>query len=178
MVLLMRYTGLRISDVITLSRDRVKDGYLHLQTQKTGGHVLLPMPSDLREALDALPVPKGASHGCLYFFWNAKTSRRQLVTMAHKTLDAVFRIASVDNARSHRFRHTLATEILSKGGTEQDVADILGISPAVVRKHYAKWNRGRQERVVNIMRAVHGSSGYELEAPTLDEISFHLPRQG
>ncbi len=161
MVLLMRYTGLRISDVIALSRDRVKDGYLHLHTQKTGGHVLLPMPSDLQEALDALPVPKRASHGCQYFFWNAKTSRRQLVTMAHKTLDAVFRIAGVENARSHRFRHTLATEILSKGGTEQDVADILGISPAVVRKHCAKWNRGRQERVINIMRAVHGSRGFE-----------------
>ena len=87
--------------------------------------------------------------------------------MAHKTLHAVFRLSRVEKARSHRFRHTLATEILSKGGTEQDVADFLGISPSVVRKHYAKWNRGRQERVVNIMRAVHGSRGFEdFEEPT------------
>lgn len=172
MVLMMRYTGLRISDVITLSRDRVRDGYLQLHTQKTGGHVLLPMPSDLREALETLPIPKGADRGCPFFFWNGKTSRRQVVTMAHKSLDSVFRRAGVENARSHRFRHTLATEILTKGGTEQDVADILGISPAIVRKHYAKWSLGRQKRVINIMRAVHGTRGYEefQELPTSAQI--------
>ena len=92
--------------------------------------------------------------------------------MAHKSLDSVFRRAGVENARSHRFRHTLATEILTKGGTEQDVADILGISPAIVRKHYAKWSLGRQKRVINIMRAVHGTRGYEefQELPTSAQI--------
>ena len=58
MILLMRYTGLRISDVMTLARDRVRDGIIHLHTQKTAGVVRLPVPIELRRALDELPVPQ------------------------------------------------------------------------------------------------------------------------
>ena len=58
-------------------------------------------------------------------------------------------------ARPHRFRHTLATEILARGYTEQDVADIRGVSAAVVHKHYAKWSQARQERVERVIQAVH-----------------------
>jgi site-specific recombinase XerD len=156
MILLMRYAALRISDVVTLAKSRIKDGLVHLHTQKTGGTVLLPLPAELQQALDSLPLPNGAKPGCPYFFWNGLSLKRHLVTKAHRTLYAVFEKAEVENARSHRFRHTLATEILAKGGTEQDVADVLGISPAIVRKHYAKWTQARQERVIGIMKAVHG----------------------
>ena len=45
-----------------------------------------------------------------------------------------------------------------KGGTEQDVADVLGISPAIGRKHYAKWTQARQERITTLMQRVHGAS--------------------
>jgi predicted ArsR family transcriptional regulator len=41
----------------------------------------------------------------------------------------------VKNAPAHRYRHTLATE---QGATFEQVADILGNSPSVVRKHYGK----------------------------------------
>lgn len=156
MILLMRYTGLRISDVMTLARDRVKDGMIHLHTQKTAGVVRLPVPVELRRALDELPVPRASGKGCPYFLWNGHTSRRQIVTMGHKTLAAVFKKAGVANARTHRFRHSLATEILAKGGTIQDVADVLGISSHVAAKHYAKWNRARDERIMRLMERVHG----------------------
>ena len=156
MVLLMRYTALRISDVMTLARSRIREGMIHLHTQKTSAVVRLPIPLALQQALDELPVPKGSRTGCPYFFWNGHTSRRQIVTMGHKTLSAVFRKARVADATSHRFRHTLATEILSKGGTIQDVADVLGISAHVADRHYAKWSQARDERIVRIMEQVHG----------------------
>ena len=57
-------------------------------------------------------------------------------------------------AHAHRFRHTLATELLEQGWTYEDVADVLGNSAAIVRKHYAKWSRGRQERLTKMMRSV------------------------
>jgi site-specific recombinase XerD len=56
-VLLLRYSGLRISDVSTLERDRVRDGQILLRTQKKGGQVFLPIPDELQQALDALPCP-------------------------------------------------------------------------------------------------------------------------
>jgi predicted transcriptional regulator len=51
-------------------------------------------------------------------------------------------------------RHTLATELLEKGWTYEDVAEVLGNSAAIVRKHYAKWSRGRQERLTKMMQSV------------------------
>ena len=51
-------------------------------------------------------------------------------------------------------RHTLATEVLGFGGTFGEAADILGDTEAIVRKHYAKWSRLRQERISALMRTV------------------------
>jgi len=48
---------------------------------------------------------------------------------------------------AHRFRHTLATEVLELGGTIDEAADILGDTPNVIRKHYAKWTAARQARI-------------------------------
>jgi integrase len=78
-----------------------------------------------------------------------------VVGIAERTLAAVFKRSAVAGAHAHRFRHTLATEILARGGTEQDVADILGISAAVVRKHYAKWSQARQQRITRLFEAVY-----------------------
>ena len=66
-----------------------------------------------------------------------------------RTLSAVFRISGVPGACSHRFHHTLATEVLEMGGSFEEVADILGDTEAIVRKHYAKWSAGRQARISN-----------------------------
>jgi len=80
--------------------------------------------------------------------------------MAERTLAAVFNKSKVKDAHAHRFRHTLATEILARGGTMSDVADVLGISENVARKHYAKWSPARQERISGIMRRVFtGTTG-------------------
>ncbi len=154
LVLLMRHAGLRITDAALLSKNRVRDGKIMLWTQKTGGHVLLPVPSDLQKALDLLPIPRGDGRDRGYFFWNGKTGKRATTGIAERTMGAVFQKAGIKNAHSHRFRHTLATEILTRGGTEQDAADILGISANIVRKHYAKWTIQRQERIFRIMEQV------------------------
>jgi integrase len=74
----------------------------------------------------------------------------------------VFKKAGVKGAHAHRFRHTLATDLLAKGATCEDVADILGNSPNIVRKHYAKWSRAREERITGLMQSVYGSATYPL----------------
>jgi integrase len=66
----------------------------------------------------------------------------------------VFRKAKIAGAHAHRFRHTLATDILARGGTMADVAGVLGISEHIARRHYAKWSAARQERIATIVRAV------------------------
>jgi len=69
LVLLLLYTGLRITDAITLERDRIKDGRLFLRTGKTGKPVLLRVVQELQKALEALPVPRGTTGEPRYCFW-------------------------------------------------------------------------------------------------------------
>jgi len=54
MVLLLRYSGLRIQDAVTLRRDRITDGRLFLYTQKTGVPVDMPLPEIVTSALAEL----------------------------------------------------------------------------------------------------------------------------
>ena len=72
-------------------------------------------------------------------------------------LAPVFRRAKIDGAHAHRFRHTLATDILARGGTMADVAGVLAISEHIARKYNAKWSAARQQRISTIMRLVHRS---------------------
>jgi site-specific recombinase XerD len=157
MIMLLRATALRVSDVCTLQKDAVSwdaentAWRVRVRTQKSGEPVYLPIPENLKLALDALPLPRNAAKDCPYYFWNAQTSRRAVVGIAERTLAAVFKKSGVKNAHAHRFRHTLATRLLEQGATFEQVADVLGNSPAVVRKHYGKWSKGRQQNIDRLM---------------------------
>lgn len=164
MVLTMRYTALRIGDVAMLERERIsRDGKrwrIFLRTEKTGKPVYLPIPDDMRLALNAVPTPRGAERDCRYFFWNGITSERAVKGIAERALAAVFKKSEVERAHAHRFRHTLATELLGAGASFEEVADILGNSPEIARKHYAKWSTARQARIDNLMDQVWAQNGH------------------
>jgi integrase len=160
MVLLFRYTALRVSDVAPLARDSVRDGEIRVRTLKNGKTVWLPVPPDLQKALDVLPVPRGTPGESTYFFWsgNGKIDPETgeimtdaVIRDAKRMMAAIFKKAGVKGS-PHRYRHTLASELLANGVGEQDVADILGDEVKTIRKHYAKWMRKRQDRISAIMR--------------------------
>ena len=115
--------------------------------------MFLPIPESVKLVLDALPLPRNAAQDCSYYFWNGQTSRRAVVGIAERTLSAVFKKSGVKGAHAHRYRHTLATRLLEQGATFEQVADILGNSPEVVRTHYGKWSKGRQANIDRLMFA-------------------------
>jgi hypothetical protein len=73
MILTLRDTALRIGDVSMLARDRISpDGdrwRIFLRTEKSGQPVFLPVPPEMKAALDAVPKPLRAADD-RYFFWN------------------------------------------------------------------------------------------------------------
>ena len=157
MVLLMRFYGLRVSDVATLRKDRVRNDHLFLHAVKNGAVIWLPLYPEVKVALDCLPLPQGAAADCEYFFWTGAGARDGHIKTVVRTLQAVFRASGVRDAHSHRFRHTLATQVLVAGGSIEDAANILGDSPEIIRKHYAKWSTEYQRRTMDIMSRVHGT---------------------
>ncbi len=157
MVMTLRHTALRVSDVCTLRKDAISWDPEHatwrvfLRTQKSGEAVYLPIPDSLKLALDVLPLPRNAPQDCPYYFWNGQSSKRAVVGIAERTLFTVFKKSGVKDAHAHRFRHTLATRLLGKGATFDEVADILGNTAPTVRKHYGKWSKGRQDNIDRLM---------------------------
>lgn len=151
-VLLLRHTALRISDVAMLMRDRVEGDQILIHTRKTGATVRLPLPEELVQALAAVPPTKDSPESAFYFH-TGEGSARTAISVLERCLRSVFKLSGVTDAHAHRFRHTLATDILANGGTLSDVADILGISEAIAGHHYAKWNQARQDRISKVMKA-------------------------
>lgn len=70
-ILVMRYSGLRIGDAITVRRDQLQDGKLFLYTQKTGQPVYVPLPKVVIDAL--AKIKSGAAE---HFSGQEKTSDR------------------------------------------------------------------------------------------------------
>ena len=139
MILLLRYAAPRISDVVTLSREHIKGSHLQKRAIKNKRWIRVKLPPVVLEALNALPHPKAAPKESQFLFAGGGSSVRSLVKGAQRTLAAVFKLAKVEGAHPHRFRHTLASELLGKGRTVGEVAGILADSPATISRHYAKW---------------------------------------
>jgi integrase/recombinase XerD len=147
-ILTMRYSGLRISDTISLRRDQVEDGKILLYQAKTGEPVCVPIPPFVVEALGKLPTTGER------FFWNGKGKLRTRVSNWSRYLASVFDEAGVTDAHSHRFRDTAAVGWLLAGVPIEDVSLLLGHSNVKVTwKHYAPWVKERRERLESRVRA-------------------------
>ncbi|MBI2149969.1 MAG: tyrosine-type recombinase/integrase [Acidobacteria bacterium] len=149
MVLLLRFSGIRIGDAVTLTRDKIKDGKLMLYTAKTGTPVWLPLKEEVIEELGKLDThPK-------YFFWSGEGKLTSAVGVWERTMKRLFEIAGVNDGHCHRFRDTFAVSLLEKGVAIEDVAILLGhSSPAITNKHYNPWVQVRQLRLEDHVRRI------------------------
>jgi integrase/recombinase XerD len=141
LVLLLRYSGLRITDAATLLVSRIVEGKVFLRTAKTGTHVTCPLPPLALDALEACPRTNP-----LYFFWTGQCSRSTAARDWHSKLAKLFRVAGIQNGHPHRFRDTFAIEQLLSGTPLDQVSVLLGHSSIkVTERHYAPWVKARQE---------------------------------
>jgi len=145
MLLLLRWSGLRISDAAKLERSKLSaDGKLFLRTQKTGQPVYVPLPPSVAKILRDLPNLENPR----YFFWNGTSDAATPGKTWWKTLKRVFRAAGVPNAHPHTMRDTFAVEMLVAGVSLEEVSILLGHSNTkVTEKHYKPWVRARQEQL-------------------------------
>lgn len=157
---LLRFSGLRIRDAVTLRRDHVVDGKLLLYTAKTGTPVYCPLPDFLAEALTTLP-------GREYFFWSGVGKPKSCVGDWQRSLRKLFLLASVPGGHAHRFRHTFATDLLLAGVPLDRVATLLGhTNSKVTERHYAPWIRARQEQLEADVKRVWDQSLSPCDSPS------------
>jgi integrase/recombinase XerD len=164
-VVTIRYSGLRISDMIALHPRQRMDDRLRLYTTKTGEPVYVPLPPFVVAALTKIERP-----GEHYF----TTGKAKLATDRANwsaNLSTLFKLADVQNGRSHRFRDTFSTSLLERGASDETVAMLLGTTPAVVRKHYAPWIKSRQIALEAAVRATWQCLANDSSNPQLQAFS-------
>lgn len=98
LTLVMRYAGLRISDVVTLSRDHIRGTRLEKRAIKNKRMIRVELPNVAIDVLEILPPPKGAAEDNRRYFSKDTANLRSLVKGAWRTMSAVFKQAGVKHA--------------------------------------------------------------------------------
>jgi integrase len=145
------YTGLRISDVSTFNiAERLNGNDLFLRMHKTKKELYTWIPDWLVSRLR----DREKKYGALIFRSGEATNMRAMSERWRENLRKVFKLAGpfAEPPTPHRFRHTFVRILLEKGVPETEVATLIGDTVEVLRRHYAKWMPGRQERLASILR--------------------------
>jgi integrase/recombinase XerD len=143
LVLLARYTGLRIGDLVGLSTDKTSGNRLFLRTQKTGTAVCTVLPESVLRELGSIPR---ASDTC--FFWSGKGKLDSTVRSWQARFRRLFALAEIPDGHAHRFRDTFATELLLAGVPMERVSVHLGHrSVKITEQYYSPWVASRQRQL-------------------------------
>jgi integrase len=145
------YTGLRISDVATFNADRlIESGECRIRTTKSGNPVWTWIPSWLQARI----VERKAIHGPLIFGVHQTQDICVMTDLWRRKLRKLWKKCGPWPAKPmpHRFRHTFARILLQKGVSVPDVAELLGNTEAIVRKHYSAWVPERQARLTQVLQ--------------------------
>lgn len=156
MLLLLRWSGLRISDAARLERSKIdrKTNKLHLYTAKAGTPINVPLPPELVAMLFALPNVNEK-----YFFWTGKSTAESPGKRWAFVIQKLAQLAGI-KARAHMLRDTFAVEALkSRQLTLEQVSKILGHSSVkITEKHYLPWIPALQEQLEAGVRAMWPTS--------------------
>lgn len=156
-VLLMRYTGLAISDAALLETSEIKGDEIRLYRNKTRRNakrrlVVVPMPDFLLKRIKLLPLQNGR-----YYFAHGTPTIAAQVEAWRKRLAMVFQAAKITHdPGSHRFRHTFATDLLERGYSIELVSKWLGHeSIKVTQQHYSHWVESRIQAASDQLRKLY-----------------------
>ena len=159
--LLLLHTGLRESDAASASFMNIDFDAreLDIVTQKFGKRVIQPLHSELMAALKAERDRRNANPSDTILI-NPNTGKPFKPQILYTHVVRLGERAGVPNARPHQFRDSKAADLFLNGASTPDVAEALGDSEEVIKKHYAKWIPERRERLRRFVENRSGLEGY------------------
>jgi site-specific recombinase XerD len=160
MIMLLVWTGLRISDGATFDMSRVtphpKGGAdILLRMKKTGKFKSEPLYTWVDDWLYQRLLARQRKHGSRIFATGESEKLETVTDLWRRKINRVFDLAApfeCGRPTPHIFRHTFVRLLLQSGVSPRDVAELIGDTEDMVLRHYARWVPERQERLTNILR--------------------------
>jgi integrase len=173
--LLLRWTGMRGSDVVGLRWEEIDwdSREINRLTLKRRKRVIIPIHQELLFALEVerdrrKPQPEDRA------LLNPVTGKPLTRPRLYERMLALGRRAGVLSANPHRFRDTYAVDLLARGASPYDVAKLLGDTVETIEKHYAPFVKELRERPRRIMETGEGleitGTQRAQQTPKLDSI--------
>lgn len=155
--LLLRWTGLRGSDAVGLRWEEIDwdTREINRLTMKRRKRVILPIHQELFFALEIERDCRCAKPEDRVLL-NPATAKPLTRPRLYQRIVALGRRAGVLDSHPHRFRDTLAVDLLARGASPYDVAKLLGDTVETVENHYAPFVRELRERARGIMENGQG----------------------
>lgn len=146
---LMRRTGLRISDAVNFSADKLVGNYkIFLRAEKNNQPITMPISQDLYGRLMRLFAEN--QHGFL-----GKGNPPYEIEFYRRKLKEAFALAGLPRATPHNLRHTFASRVAAhpNGGIHM-VCTLLGISRKVAEQNYIRYTSDMDERIRKVIEEV------------------------
>jgi integrase/recombinase XerD len=159
LILLMRWTGLRISDAVGVGRDRLNGEELFLYARKNGTPVFSPLPPHVLDALAAMPSLPDSNRA--YYFWTGTSKIETCANVWRRSLMTVFKKAGITKrCHPHMLRDTFAVEALLAGVPIDQVSMMLGHSSIkITEEHYMPFVAARQQQLSSSIRRMWPAAG-------------------
>jgi integrase len=144
LVLLMRFSGMRIGDTVRSETSWIQGDRISFRTEKNAVNVCNKLLEFVPKALFAATRK---SERC--YFWSGTSSLHSAVGKWQRRLQVLFRLAGVRNGHSHRFKDSYAFDMAHNGRmTLEELRQALGHSSArTTERYYSHWILERQERL-------------------------------
>ena len=149
-VLTLRHTGLRVSELVGLRLGDLelgaRSGQLRVRQGKGGKHRAVPLNAEARRAIrDYLAVRPAALDDHLFL---GQRGRALTASGAYAAIVEYARLAGLDGVTPHVLRHTFAKTALDAGANLVEVAALLGHKRLDTTARYTKPGRRDLERTV------------------------------
>jgi integrase/recombinase XerD len=171
LTLLLRWSGLRITDALKLERKHIVNGLLMIHQGKTSTPVTIPLPPRAVNALEKLPKTGEP-------FFDGETEPQ--ADAFRSVLKRAAKRAGLKHVHPHQLRDTFAVEMLLSGATLDQVSKALGHSSVTVtERHYAPWVKARQDLLNATIRKSWQEPGFDdvdWDGPGVELIETTPPR--
>jgi integrase/recombinase XerD len=156
---LMRWTGLRIRDAVTLERNRLAHDpatgiwSVIVYQKKTRDPVYCPIRPDVAEALRTVPASQKGNTNAQYFFWTGSGLPKTIVSNWQRSYGKLFKLVDLKESggqskrcHPHMLRDTFAVESLLAGMRLEEVSTVLGHSSVRITEKLHAPGFGRARR--------------------------------